>query len=305
MRKLVAAVVTILMLPATAMAADLGELLDASRDASYSAEQLITCDTPDGVRDVLIDLEQRGGEIRYGNRSEDEPLIWSGDGGWSSPSGGSRIETSSTTPTDDVSTAGSYRVDDGSDTVYLGRASTRYLLTSENINRAELIVDNEFGVFLSVTTYNADGATYCERRFVSFDPTPPDWNKEPPPEGQAIDPTAETLLPAQLGDFALVDVFSDDTGLSFAYYSDGFFSFAVFQSPIPIEASGSVAYETADGAYQREFAPGQVTFTWTVGSAGMALIGDLPPDLHAEILAGLDAPHDPGFFNRLWRSIFG
>jgi hypothetical protein len=95
MRELVAAVVTILMLPATAMAADLGELLDASQDASYSAEQLITCDTPDGVRDVLIDLEQRGGEIRYGNRSEEEPLNWSGDGGWSGPSGGSRIEAGS------------------------------------------------------------------------------------------------------------------------------------------------------------------------------------------------------------------
>jgi hypothetical protein len=36
MRELVAAVVTILMLPATAMAADLGELLDACQDASYS-----------------------------------------------------------------------------------------------------------------------------------------------------------------------------------------------------------------------------------------------------------------------------
>lgn len=305
MRKLVAVTVVLLLLPATAMAADLSELLDSSQDASYSAEQLITCNTPDGVRDVLIDLEQRGGEIRYGNRSEDEPLIWSGDGGWSSPSGSSKIETGSTTATSDVATAGSYVVDDGSDASYLGRPATRYVLTSGEINRAELIVDNEYGVFLSVVTYDASGATYCERRFVSFDPTPPDWQQVPAPDAETIDLTAETLLPDRLGLFALVDVFSDDTGLSFAYYSDGFFSFAVFQSPIPIEAAGAVGYETADGTYQREFAPGQVTYTWTVGAGGMALIGDLPPDMHAAILAELDSPRDPGFFNRWWRRIFG
>jgi hypothetical protein len=305
MRELVAAVVTILMLPATAMAADLGELLDASKDASYSAEQLITCDTPDGVRDVLIDLEQRGGEIRYGNRSEEEPLNWSGDGGWSGPSGGSRIEAGPAASNDDGANVSAYLVDDGTPTLYLGRPSTRYLLTSGDINRAELVVDDEFGVFLDVTTYDSAGATYCERRFVSFDPTPPDWKQVPPPQSQTIDPTAETLLPDRLGDFVLVDVFSDDSGLSFAYYSDGFFSFAVFQSPIPIEASGSAGYETADGIYQREFTPGRVTYTWTVGSAGMALIGDLPPDMHDVVLAGLDAPRDPGFFNRLWRNIFG
>ncbi|HEY5891076.1 MAG TPA: hypothetical protein VIW94_10295 [Acidimicrobiia bacterium] len=297
--------VALMMVPATAIAADLSELLEASHDASYSAEQLITCNTPDGIRDVLIDLEQRGGEIRYGNRSEDEPLIWSGDGGWSSPSGGSRIESSPTTPASGVATADSYVVDDGSETVYLGRPATRYVLTRGEVNRAELIVDDELGVFLSVVTYDADGATYCERRFVSLDPTPPDWQQVPAPDTETIDITAETLLPGQLGDFALVDVFSDDTGLSFAYYSDGFFSFAVFQSPIPIEAAGAAGFETGDGSYQREFTPGQVTYTWTVGEGGMALIGDLPPDMHAVILAELDSPRDPSFFNRWWRRIFG
>jgi hypothetical protein len=37
----------------------------------------------------------------------------------------------------------------------------------------------------------------------------------------------------------------------------------------------------------------------------MAMVGDLPPDMHEGVLAGLPAPEDPGLFQRLWRSLFG
>jgi hypothetical protein len=37
----------------------------------------------------------------------------------------------------------------------------------------------------------------------------------------------------------------------------------------------------------------------------MALVGDLPPDMHEDVLAGLPTPTDPGLLQRLWRSLFG
>jgi hypothetical protein len=37
----------------------------------------------------------------------------------------------------------------------------------------------------------------------------------------------------------------------------------------------------------------------------MALVGDLPPDMHQTVLSGLPAPADPGLFRRLWRNLFG
>lgn len=292
-------------IPATALATDLDELLESSGDASYTAEQLITCDTPDGVRDVLIDLEQKGGEIRYGNRSQNDPEIWSGNGGWSGPTGGSKIKPKAEgSPEAEVSN-GTYTLDEGSPTQYLGRSATSYVLMNGDVSRAELVVDDELGVFLSVTSFDANGETYCERRFVSFEATTPDWTSAPAADGQTLDPQSETTLPDILGDFRLVDVFSDNSGLTFAYYSDGFFSFAVFQSPVTIQALDSFDYSNDNGSYHREFTPGQVTYTWTVSSGGMALVGDLPPDMHEAVLAGLEYPSDPGFLNRLWRRIFG
>ena len=38
---------------------------------------------------------------------------------------------------------------------------------------------------------------------------------------------------------------------------------------------------------------------------GMALVGDLPPDLHEAVLSEMPHPEDPGFFRRWWRSLFG
>lgn len=305
MRRLWLVVVVLLAVPSVALAADLDELLEESKGASYSAEQLISCDTEDGVRDVLIELEQKGGEIRYGNRSDDDPQIFSGHGGWSGPSGASQLEAGPETALNSTVVENVYTVDDGIPTEYLGRSATSYTLTRGDTVRAALVVDDELGVFLSVVSYDADGAVYCERRFVSFDPDPPDWKATPSTETETLDLTAETDLPDRLGDFVLVDVFSDNAGLTLAYYSDGFFSFAVFESGLPIEATDTTSVKTARGTYQREYTPGQVTYTWLVERGGMALIGDLPPDLHEDVLANLDAPTQPGFFNRLWRSIFG
>lgn len=305
MKRLGLFVLVFSLVPASvAAAAEMTELLEESQEASYTAEQLITCNTPDGVRDTLIDLEQRGQEIRYGSRNESEPLIRSGYGGWTGPDGGSRIETPSAQEVA-PEVVDSYQLSEGTATEFLGRAATRYTLRGGDVTRAELTVDNESGVFLNVVTFNSSGEQYCERRFVAFDTSTPQWDESTNNDADVLEAGSSESLPATLGDFSLVDVFHDDTGLTFAYYSDGFFSFAVFRSPVPIAAAEANTYTVSGSEYQREFGPGQVTYTWAVGRGGMALIGDLPPDMHDAILIGLDAPTDPGFLNRIWRSIFG
>ncbi|HSO49614.1 MAG TPA: hypothetical protein VLS86_03630, partial [Acidimicrobiia bacterium] len=60
-----------------------------------------------------------------------------------------------------------------------------------------------------------------------------------------------------------------------------------------------------DQTYARSFSPGQVAMAWETLAGGMALVGDLPPDMHEGVLAGLPAPEDPGLFRRLWRNLFG
>ncbi len=302
MRRAIAVGVLVTLLPATAAsAADLEELLDRSHDASYSAEQVISCNTPEGARDAVVSLEQVGGELQISGEVE----VSSGSGGWALTSEGSVVDSASVeTGTND--TDPTYRVDDGAAHPFLERKAGLYKLYAGDVLRGELIVDGATGALLSVVTYNADGEVYCDRRFIEFDPTAPDVVAPSVASDEALEPSKDAAaFPETLGTFERLDIYEDGEGLVFAYYSDGFFSFAVFQTPSVVELTdpGSL---TLDGlAYGRSFSPGQVTYSWETRNGGMALVGDLPPDMHPEILAGLDQPFSPGILGRLWRNLFG
>ncbi|MEX1126331.1 MAG: hypothetical protein WD895_00815 [Acidimicrobiia bacterium] len=302
MRKAIALAAVLTVLPATtAVAADLEELLDRSREASYSAEQFISCSTPDGVRDAVVSLEQDGGGLRVSGEVE----VSSGSGGWALVREGSVVNSASVE-------AGSsdadppYRVDSGSAHPFLNRKAGLYRLYAGDVLRGELIVDGATGALLSVVTYNRDGNVYCERRFIEFDPTPPEVAAATLTTGETLEPSEDnSALPENLGDFQRLDVYRDDEGFVFAYYSDGFFSFAVFQTPTVVELTDPGALAIEDSAYARSFAPGQVTYSWETRDGGMALMGDFPPDMHSEVLEGLAQPFSPGILQRIWRSLFG
>jgi hypothetical protein len=115
----------------------------------------------------------------------------------------------------------------------------------------------------------------------------------------------ESSLPETLGDFERLDVYEDEEGFTFAYYSDGFFSFAVFQTPATVAAGTGSLVTVGERPYIRSFGAGNVTYAWETRSGGMALVGDLPPDMHEDVLSGLPAPQDPGLFRKLWRNLFG
>jgi hypothetical protein len=294
------------MVPATAAgAADLSDLLEESGEASYEAEQVITCSTPDGVRDAVIALTQSGGEIHIGASVDPEVEVASGDGGWTLVRGGSVVSSVNLQAT--TSASGSrYTVDDGSVTEYLGREATLYRMVDEGTLRAELVLDEEVGALLRVTTFTADGRVYCERRFITFEPGDPAAEADPvEPDADPDVPVVETSLPEELGAFERLDVYGDEAGFLFAYYSDGFFSFAVFETPSVVTLDDPSVATVNDRPYTRVFGPGQVTYVWETLRGGMALVGDLPPDMHQTVLSGLPAPADPGLFRRLWRNLFG
>jgi hypothetical protein len=294
------------MLPAsTALATDLDQILEESKDASYSAEQVITCSTPDGVRDAVVELSQASGELHIGAPVAPDVEVASGFGGWSLVRGGDVVSSAN------VDDAGEtpeplYAVDDGEPTDYLGREATMYQMTADRVVRAEMVVDSESGALLRVVTFNADGSVFCERRFVTFNPEAPTTQQaETAPEGEASEAGVDSDLPETLGGFQRLDVYRDEEGILFAYYSDGFFSFAVFETPTLVGLDGGSKVTVGDGAYTRSYGPGQVAFAWETRGGAMALIGDLPPDMHEEVLQGLPDPQDPGLWRRVWRNLFG
>lgn len=304
-RVLALATVLVLAPPSTALAAELDELLEESREASYSAEQVITCSTPDGVHDAVVELSQSSGELHVGAPVAPGVEVAAGSGGWTLVREGAVVSSTNVEGTGDVPEP-RYTVDDGADTEYLGRDAVRYEMAGDGVVRAELVFDAEIGALLRVVTFNGDGSVYCERRFITFDPetsTPAD--EDSTEDVQSAEGGIESDLPDTLAGFDRLDVYQDDAGFVFAYYSDGFFSFAVFQIPSLLTIDTGSSVTLAERVYTRSFSPGQVTFAWETRGGAMAMVGDLPPDMHEEVLAGLPAPEDPGLFRRLWRNLFG
>lgn len=306
MKRIIAVVATLVLVPASpALADDLSELLERGADASYSAEQIITCSTPDGVRDAVVHIAQGDEGIHIAAPVQDDVEVTSGRGGWVLSREGAVVNGVVVEGVGEVGES-RYEVDDGRAAAFLGRKVALYRMWDGDLLRAELIIDGQTGAVMRAITYNSDGSIYCERRFIAFDPTPPAIQPLAADTVEHYQPVTETTrLPLELAGFTLLDAYLDQDGLVFGYYSDGFFSFAVFETPAPVELAEPSEVETDLGAYERSFSPGQVTYVWEIRTGGMALIGDLPPDMHEAVLADLPVPERQGWLGRLWRSLFG
>lgn len=312
MRRLVALVVVGVLVPATAVSAQsLEELLERSRDASYSAQQLISCSTPDGARDAVVRIAQSAGEMRLAAAVNEEVEVAAGSGAWTLSRSGGVVSSAALAPGRD-SQEPLYLIEEIGDRRVLGRPASAHRLIRDEVIRAELVFDDETGALLWATTFTADGEIYCDRRFVSFDPTNP--NLEPPAPGPLDSGLSapiqdvvivDAALPESAAGFDRLDLYEDADGFRFAYYSDGFFSFAVFETPTAVALSDASSVKLDQGVYMRSFTAGQATYVWETRDGGMALLGDLPPDLHEAVLGELPAPETPGLFRRIWRSLFG
>lgn len=306
MRRLVAFVLFFAMVPATAaLGSDLGELLSRGHEASYTAEQIISCSTPDGVRDALVRIDQVGGELRVTSSVTDEVEVVSGAGGWTLKKDDGEVVQSNITggeaPEDPI-----YTVEQEGAVQYLGRAAMAYLLVRDGEPRAELVIDDETGAVVKAVTLTIDNEVYCERRFVSLQTgTPEIAEAESAEEGSPLTLVETSELPESVAGFELLDQYEGEDGVRFAYYSDGFFSFALFETPTPVLLPDATVVELDSGQYQRVFTAGQATYVWEIQDSGMAMVGDLPPDIHEAVLSEMPHPEDPGLFRRWWRALFG
>lgn len=305
MRRLLVFVLLLTALPATAaFGAELDDLLNRGKEASYSAEQIISCSTPDGVRDALVRIEQVGDDLQVTSSVNDDVQVTTGAGDWTLTQDGGLVVQSNVdggeSPSDPL-----YTVQDGEELEYLGRAAMAYILIRDGNPRAELVIDEETGAVVEVVTLTIDNEVYCERRFVSLDTDTPAFASKPDSEASSPTPVESSTLPVEVAGFELLDEYVDEDGVRFAYYSDGFFSFALFETPTVVALPGAVPVEFESGKYARSFTAGQVTYVWETRDSGMALVGDLPPDMHEAVLAEMPNPQDPGLIRRWWRALFG
>lgn len=307
MRRLLTFVLLLTLMPSTAaFATDLDELLARGHEATYSAEQIISCSTPDGERDALVQIDQVGDEIRVSSSVRDNVEVVAGAGGWTLTRGGGLV-SEATVDGSAAATDPLYTVEDAGAVEYLGRAAMAYMLIRDGEPRAELVIDDETGAVVKAVTLTVDDDVYCERRFVSLSAEAPEFDEKAAPVTERTAPATveSSSLPELVAGFQLLDRYEDEDGFTFVYYSDGFFSFALFDTPQAVALPEATVAEFDHGDYQRVFTAGQVAYVWETRDGGMALVGDLPPDMHEVVLSEMPHPQDPGFFRRWWRNLFG
>ncbi len=299
--------VFLLFVPSMAASAmTLDEILERGRNAAFSGEQMISCATPDGFRGVLTNIRQSGGAVSVSSPMSDGGEVSTGAGGWAlTKDGGVVSETNLTGLGGQVEPI--YQIEEIGDQWFYGRDATGFRLWRDDVMRAEMVLDAETGAIVRVASFDDQGQQYCLRRFLSFDPTDPLLTVRDPvePDGMTLIEEVPTDIPLSVAGFTLLDRYRDEGGLELAYYSDGFFSFALFNAPVAVDLESGVSVLFGDFTYMREFSAGQVTYGWQVRGRGMALVGDLPPDLHDEVLSALPRPADLGFLHRIWRNLFG
>jgi hypothetical protein len=287
-------------------AADLTDLLDRGRHSSYGAEQVVTCSTPDGARGTVMTIQQSGPDLVIGSDMVEETSVAVGAGGWALWHRDGLVDQTSVAGGKTHHGAG-YTMTEMGGVPFLGREASLFRLERDGVVRADLTLDDATGVAVRTVTYHDNGDRYCVHRFVSFEP----GDRELPvraeaPEAMTPVPEADTTAyPAEVAGFTLLDQYEDTDGVRFTYYSDGFFSFAVFETPAVVPLPDAIRFSRGDAEYQRLFTPGQVFYSWEVRSGGMAMVGDLPPDFHDAVLEALPQPERAGLFRRIWRSLFG
>lgn len=300
-------VALLLVVPPVAPA-DLGGYLERSAGSDYSGELLVSCGTPDGSRDAVIQIAQTDGWVEAWTEGEDS-RVTAGQGTMSTKSGGEvvgvAVETGETT-----SESPAYEVGDSADGIYLGRPVQEVTLLRDGTDRVRLTVDDATDVVLRTEILDGNGDVYCDRRLLSFEPGRATLAGPVSDSGVvAAHPMEETPAghPASTSGFELFDTYDLDDG-TLSYYSDGFFSFGLVVTNRPFTFSPDQEVETiaaGRGEYRRSFSAGNVSVAWQAQPGNLALVGDLPPDLLEAVLADLPAPMTPGLLGRIWDRLFG
>jgi hypothetical protein len=300
---------TILVTPAMAASTDLAGYFERAARAEFSGDQVLACNTPVGLRDTAARVSQKAGVLYIAAGPEGAPTITAGAGilAVTGPGGSATAIEVAAAAKPPVG----YQLETVEVVNYLSRSADRVTLTTGGKPRVRLSFDQVTGALLRSETLNSDGTVYCTTRMTTFVPGIPRIPSSSAGVVQKLvkdNEFSDTVFPDQLAAFQRLDVYGWNTTGEMAYYSDGFFAFAVYHVSGRFSVTSiSDAKEWTGklGKYWRWFRPGTVTLVWDSNQGGIALHGDLPVDLQAIVLAELPAPTKPNLFDRILSLLAG
>lgn len=306
-RRLVVSIVALLVAaPTMAGAADVDEMLD-SGEGSFSGIGVVMCTWGSDSAAASYEITRSDGMSMVSGPEGDLMLSGALSATWSDRG----------TYVMELGGWGEWEMSDRYDAVEssverLGRPATEALVYEDGTLRARIVVDDASTVPLLTEVFTDAGDLYRMAALVDFSAEAPEMASTDVPEYESdkemlMPSEASEWLPRSIDGYRLVDTY-EMHGIDQSYYSDGLFSFSVFEAergPAPDQFEGATSFVVNGSVYRRIVTPTVVWVQWNAPDRSYVLVGDLPPDHLTEVLDKLPEPGRRNLFVRLWRRLFG
>lgn len=289
----------------TATADELGELLTQAAEADYSGRQIIVTFLDGETALEIVEVEHAGSMMMVDSNGT-QSLLGAGKL-TESDSGGLTVSSWNTT----VEMSDRYSVGPTESLRRLDRQATAIDIYENGLLRMRRVFDDETGTPLVTEVYGGDGRLFRLTSMLEIDRLPLtlySGTYHDDGEYEVLLPTTRHDLRKEAAGYELADVYSGPDDSLQGFYSDGLFSFSLFQiegAATSDRFEDAVAIEIADRRYDRLVNPGEMWVTWRSAGSTYILVGDLPPDHLERVLDELPKPGARNLFSRLWRGLFG
>ncbi len=299
------AAVSVTLLATGASADELTDYLERANQSTYTANRLVVS-LWGGQTQISSSLVEHS----RGMEMVEVDSTWSMIGNGTamtmgeSPSGVAFVSNSGPISTD------RYEVSDITRVTHMGRTCELVSVMEGSTVRARLLVDVRTGAPLITESYTDTGKVFRRtslQNFLAYR-TYSGPSSAGGVEYDIVMPGASDLLPDSIFGYRLVDISEAPGDGEQGYYSDGLFSFSLF---VFGDVSSVTGFETptplitGTGVYDLVTTPDDVSIHWTDTENHFVIVGDLPPDHAANVLAELPAPDVRSMFAQWWHNLFG
>ncbi|MGH8936976.1 MAG: hypothetical protein ACRDXD_12075 [Acidimicrobiia bacterium] len=295
----------LLITPAWAEDGILEERLAQAAEAEYSAEQLVVCWTPVGEVAGVYGVQQGGGMLLLSHGGSEAMLAGTEVINRVPGEGWRRVELR--VPSMPALSA-RYRVEVGRTETYLGRPVQPVEVWEEDLLRVRFVFDAQTSVPLVTTVFAGDGSPFRMSSFTRFSTRGPKLVLPAGGPKRSVESAQPASLPKEAAGYELTDAYQGPHDGVHAYYTDGLFSFSVFEISGLVDP-GSLPDTTelavTGRTYRMRVMPSELWVLWSGEGHSYLLVGDLPPDHLEAVLGELPAPRSDGLLSRLRRAVFG
>ncbi len=287
----------------TATADELAELVEAAAEADYSGRQIVVTFLDGETMLEIVDVEHAGSLMMVGN-SQGQALF--GDGKLSGVDGGLTVSTWNAAQMSDK-----YSIGAAAAIRRLDRQATAIDIIENGELRMRRVFDDATGTPLVTEIYGGDGKLFRLTSMLEVNGLPAQLyggSNHDAGEYEVLLPTTGHNLPTGAAGYFLADAYAAPDDSLQGFYSDGLFSFSLFQIEGRADSDrfdDSTALEFDNRRYERLVNPGEMWVTWQSTGSTYILVGDLPPDHLEQVLEELPKPGSRNLFSRLWNGLFG